>query len=105
MGWEGWGVIVAAVGLLLTIMGVVYNAGQHKAKFEALKEWFERENERNSDQHRQFYAFGTQVTTLVADHGNMEKRLDSIEAKLDTAIEGIHALAMNPPPRGRSRSA
>jgi hypothetical protein len=103
MDWEAWGVILLAITMLGSVMGVVYHIGQFKARFESLREWFERENTRNSDQHRQFYDFGHQVTTLVADHGNMEKRLDSIETKLDTVIDRLGQIVVAPPPRPRAR--
>jgi predicted PurR-regulated permease PerM len=101
MTWEGIAAICAVVMVMFTIMGFVFYAGQFSAMFQALKDQVVALDSKNSKQHEEFYAARDTVNELSGNHKNMDKRMDSIDGKLDTLIQSVSEIRFLPVHRQR----
>jgi hypothetical protein len=79
MNWEGIGTIVALLGLAGTVAGLLFSLGKRDARLEALEKAFEKEQAKNSEQHKDFYAVSDTVIAISTRFEEFGRRLGNIE--------------------------
>ena len=92
--WTAVAVVIALLGLLGTIAGLVFALGKRDARLDVLESRAKEDREKNSDQHKEFYAMRDTVSAISA-------RFDSIEKRLDKLEEGIMEILRLLPKRER----
>jgi hypothetical protein len=73
------GVIVALLGLLGTIAGVVFALGKRDSRLDNLEERVKEDREKNSDQHKEFYSMRETVAAITPLYEAIKERLDKVE--------------------------
>ena len=73
------GAVIAVLGMLGTIVGVVFSLGKRDSRLDVLEERLKEDREKNSDQHKEFYSMRETVAAITPLYEAIKERLDKVE--------------------------
>lgn len=83
------GLIVGIIVELGTIAGFVFALGKRDARLESLEKAFDKEQEKNSSQHKDFYATRDTVTSISVTITELTRRIGNIEEDLKEVLRRL----------------
>ena len=93
MDFAAIGTVIALLGLLGTIAGLVFALGKRDARLDNLESRSKEDREKNAEQHKEFYGTNAAVIALVA-------KVDGLTRSVEKLEEGIAEILRLMPRRG-----
>jgi|WetSurMetagenome_2_1015567.scaffolds.fasta_scaffold155098_3 hypothetical protein len=89
MNWEGIAAIATGIGLLISVLGVVFAGGKIVSRLETLEARTKEDRERNGDDHREFRETSACVGGIAVKMDNVEKILDGLRRDITAILQGM----------------
>lgn len=75
--------LVTIAGFAVMVAGIVFAFGKRDAEFTALRERVKEDRDKNTDQHKEFYAAKGELNQIVALFPELDRRMSAMERVLE----------------------